>query len=546
MDNAGAIDAFATIVGDTRGILTTACATFTEGSGTNAGTYTATVPGDGYYFIKDTTTKLTGSGTSGTNVSDTLSKYILAVVRDTTVVAKDTGITTDKKINKSGTKVAADSSNIGDTVTFEVTVTVPNTTKYEDHFIFVMNDKLPNGLTFTGITSVVAGSKTLTDATQENPKPYAGENYDGSTGYYSLKVNDTDADYVWTSGSYDPVAAVGGQKIELTFNEFKKFAEKNNLIGQTITITYTAVVNDDALFMDTANENEVKFEYSNDPNHDYHGDNPSGTEPMGETPKSKTRTYTTSLQIFKVDDSGENPLAGAIFTLTPTSDGAMNRTVVTGDKFVASGYELSGLGEEFEGGNNPVKYWKLKDGSYTKTNPTTPNMNTSKYEDPTGATYYYKVIFNVVEEAAKTDSLTVVSNENGIIQFTGLNAGTYTLEEIAAPEGYNKIEGTATVTITWYDPEGECPSGTSAEDWATIKNQGGYKIEATDFAKEGFTFENGSGSSYFKLKVVNKSGTELPSTGGIGTTIFYIVGGLLAVGAGVVLVSKKRMGKEDL
>ena len=49
----------------------------------------------------------------------------------------------------------------------------------------------------------------------------------------------------------------------------------------------------------------------------------------------------------------------------------------------------------------------------------------------------------------------------------------------------------------------------------------------------------------YKIEILNQSGTELPSTGGIGTTIFYIVGGLLAVGAGVVLVTKKRMGKVD-
>ena len=44
--------------------------------------------------------------------------------------------------------------------------------------------------------------------------------------------------------------------------------------------------------------------------------------------------------------------------------------------------------------------------------------------------------------------------------------------------------------------------------------------------------------------VENKKGTELPSTGGIGTTIFYVVGGLLLVGAGVLLVTKKRVGND--
>ena len=44
----------------------------------------------------------------------------------------------------------------------------------------------------------------------------------------------------------------------------------------------------------------------------------------------------------------------------------------------------------------------------------------------------------------------------------------------------------------------------------------------------------------YEIDVLNQSGTELPSTGGIGTTIFYIVGGILVIGAGVILVARKR------
>ena len=47
------------------------------------------------------------------------------------------------------------------------------------------------------------------------------------------------------------------------------------------------------------------------------------------------------------------------------------------------------------------------------------------------------------------------------------------------------------------------------------------------------------------MKVDNKSGTELPSTGGMGTTIFYVLGSILAVGAIVLLVTKKRMSAAD-
>ena len=46
--------------------------------------------------------------------------------------------------------------------------------------------------------------------------------------------------------------------------------------------------------------------------------------------------------------------------------------------------------------------------------------------------------------------------------------------------------------------------------------------------------------------VVNKAGTELPSTGGMGTTIFYVLGAVLVVGAGVLLVTKKRMSQSEI
>jgi len=504
LDSAGAIDAFASIVAEN---LSTTKVEFTA----NDTTYTAEVSGDGYYFIKDVTETLTASGSTA---SDTKSKYILAVVRDTEVVAKDTGITPDKKITSGTQRLAADSKAIGDEVQFEVKVTVPNTKKYEDHFIFIMNDQLPAGMTFKGLDGITINGTAL------------------PTDNYTLTVKDGGADYepyTLASGT-DLVAKAGGQAIKIVFNDFKEYVETNNLIAQDILITYTAVVNDDATFTKTANENEVTFQYSNDPNHDYNGDEPSGSEPMGETPKSTTRTYTTSFQIKKVDENG-NPLANAIFELTGD---ALNRTVITGVKYEKEGYKAK-TGETVEAGT----YWKLKDGSYTTTDPDDVT-NKSVYESTTQK--YVKVTYNANEVSEKQTTLTVASDANGVIKFTGLTEGTYTLKEIAAPDGFNKIDGESTITITWADPELE---STSAE----AKAQGGFTITANDFAeKVAFSVDTkywASGTSGFVVTIENKSGTELPSTGGIGTTIFYIVGGLLAVGAGVVLVSKKRMSKVD-
>ena len=105
---------------------------------------------------------------------------------------------------------------------------------------------------------------------------------------------------------------------------------------------------------------------------------------------------------------------------------------------------------------------------------------------------------------------------NGNITFEGLDAGTYYLEETKAPVGYNKLTAPITVVISSTLP----PTGGTAS----------YTVTA-----------DGATTTDYTVRVENKAGTELPSTGGIGTTIFYVVGGGLMVAAIVLLVTKKRM-----
>ena len=106
----------------------------------------------------------------------------------------------------------------------------------------------------------------------------------------------------------------------------------------------------------------------------------------------------------------------------------------------------------------------------------------------------------------------ITTDENGKFEIVGLDEGTYYLHEKTAPEGYNKLAEDLTVTITSEHKD--------AELTAT------YKI---------------NGETPATIAVENKTGGLLPETGGIGTTIFYVVGGLLMVAALIVLVSKKRM-----
>lgn len=110
------------------------------------------------------------------------------------------------------------------------------------------------------------------------------------------------------------------------------------------------------------------------------------------------------------------------------------------------------------------------------------------------------------EETVATDTIITLGTEK--INIKGLDKKTYYLEETKAPGGYNKLKQRVEVNLT----------------------NGSLKADADN------TFNNG-------VQVENKSGTTLPSTGGMGTTLFYVVGGLLMVCAVVLLVTKKRMEK---
>lgn len=107
------------------------------------------------------------------------------------------------------------------------------------------------------------------------------------------------------------------------------------------------------------------------------------------------------------------------------------------------------------------------------------------------------------------------SDNNGNVSISGLDAGEYYLKETKAPDGYNKLTDDIKVVLTK-----------------------GYN-ESTNVGTAYFTY--GSSTKADKVEVENNAGTTLPSTGGMGTTVFYVVGGGLMAVAVVLLVTKKRM-----
>jgi fimbrial isopeptide formation D2 family protein/LPXTG-motif cell wall-anchored protein len=164
-------------------------------------------------------------------------------------------------------------------------------------------------------------------------------------------------------------------------------------------------------------------------------------------------------------------------------------------------------------------------------------------------------------KAATAANATVVTDESGLIKIRGLdNDKTYTLTETNNPnEGYNMLAEPKTLTLkldtygstsydvaTSYDANATYYTKTGDGDTATYTEA--TVADADAFAAGTFyTKTETTGSVYDATTadkfddIVNNKGTILPSTGGIGTTLFYIIGAILVLGAGILLVTRRRM-----
>lgn len=134
------------------------------------------------------------------------------------------------------------------------------------------------------------------------------------------------------------------------------------------------------------------------------------------------------------------------------------------------------------------------------------------------------------KETDKWEAITVVKSEDGTtFTFSGLDDGKYRLTETKTPAGYNTIEPIEFTITAEHDVLSDNPALTSLSGNATTGE---------------ITFTSSTTEGSLSADVVNKAGSTLPETGGMGTTIFYILGGLLVLFAVVLLVSKKRMSSE--
>ena len=348
---------------------------------------TATGLALGYYFVTSSTGALCSLDTTNPDV---------------TIYDKN-DMPFEKEVN-------TPSADVGQTVTFTITGKVPEHTIFTD-YTYEITDTMSEGLTFNRDSlTVEVGSDVVT----------------ADTGKCTI--------------AYDAKTAPNTFKVTILV--------KNCTVGDAITVTYTATVNEKAIAKIATNE--AKLTYSND------------STKKTTTPAQKQEVYTSKIVIEKYEKGTDTMLEGAEFVLC--------RKAPNNEPQVAT------VLNDSQNANQ-----KAIQNQYYKQDKTTKAVSW----------------VNDIADATK-----VTTNANGKAFFEGLADGEYLLVETKAPAGYNRMTTGQIVEV----------KGGTTEAQLSVT-----------------------------AKVENQAGTLLPSTGGVGTTVFYVLGAILVLGAVVLLVTKKRM-----
>lgn len=251
---------------------------------------------------------------------------------------------------------------------------------------------------------------------------------------------------------------------------------------------------------------------------------------------------TKSITIPWVGNDGASLYAnGAVVVITYTATVADNVTIAgSGNKNEVT---ISWTDEE---DNTPSDNDKITGSDTISTYAIALKKVDEKGTPLSGATFQFPFY---VKENADTDGAYIYAGTNtgdgltntittpatGEIVVKGVMAGTYSITETAAPQGYNKL--TAPVSVTAVELT------TTTTNTTFYLDADGNVVEQSSDDTVTVTYTNNNLAASAIL-VVNKAGSTLPTTGGVGTTIFYIVGAVLVIGAGVLLVTKKRMSVE--
>lgn len=244
------------------------------------------------------------------------------------------------------------------------------------------------------------------------------------------------------------------------------------------------------------------------------------------------RTDVTSS--FTIADAGSSFKINNLKSL----DGVTSSTKVVVE-YTATLNENAVIGSE--GNPNTVKLIYSNNPNYTGSGETSP---TGETPEDTVIVFTYKVVVNKVDQNGDTlegaaftlykkDSSgnwneveTISAGDTTTFTFSGLDDGDYKLSETTTPNGYNTIDDVEFTVTADHDVESDSPALNSLSGDVTTGS-----LEFTSSTTDGS----------LTTDVVNKKGSVLPSTGGMGTTILYVVGTILVLAAGILLVTKKRM-----
>ena len=275
----------------------------------------------------------------------------------------------------------------------------------------------------------------------------------------------------------------GGGSFSIAFEDLKTnryLTGANKEEYHYVIVTYDATLNTNAVIGLDGNPNSVDLQFSNNPN----GDG------LGRTAEDTVIVFTYELDGTKVDGANiDTKLEGAEFVL-------------------------------FNGGHTQVAH--IENGKLV-----------GWVNLPDGYTYenYEEIPYEVWEAFNETTNVIMTSTAEGVFGVSGLDDGTYYLMEIKAPTGYNLLDHDLEIVIDAATANGQAWDGIPAN-----------ALTALTISVDGGNAENGNAQTgAVALTVRNNQGSTLPETGGIGTTLFYAVGGLLVIGAGILLVVRFRM-----
>lgn len=399
-----------------------------------AGSNALTIPEAkaGYYLFVDTT------DFSKDDSYHSYNSFLLMVTKgnwNVPITPKAEKPTVEKKVydNPDGTSTGGFGSSadhaINEKFQFQLTATLPDSTNraydYYDKYSVIFHDTLSDGITYDKddeLDSVVIKSNGSTYNITDSSK-------------YTIDTTDLESQNSFV--------------VNIDVKACAKDAGFDLNDGATITVTYTAHLNDKAYVNtaggSTSNINKVYLTYSN---------NPKDESSIGKTPESTpVYVYTYQLNNTKHQDTEKGPaLEGACFRL----------------------YSDEACTDQSE-----VQLYQ-KDG------------------------FYYPI-----KDVLGKEAVEMKSAANGTFNVKGLDAGTYYLKEITPPDGYSACK-VIPVTIK-----------------ADHSRNDQVNLEGSNLTND--------------IVNIKAGGITLPSTGGIGTTLFYVVGGGLMVAAIVLLVTKKRM-----